>query len=742
MSAPLPPNEAARLKALRSYEILDTPAEEAFDDLTLLASQICQTPIAMVSLVDEKRQWFKSKIGIEAKETPRDIAFCAYTILDVNRVLEVPDAGADPRFAHSALVTTDAHIRFYAGAPLVSSDGHALGALCVMDRKPQTLTKEQSAALRALSRHVVAQLELRKKSRELSEEIAERECAQTLLRQQYEQLTLKKNEAERLVALGEKSRQALLSVLEDQKRTGESLRASEELFRQLTENIREVFWVTEPAKQRMLYISPAYETIWGRTCQSLYDLPKTWLDAIHPDDRKRVLQAAITKQADGTYNEEYRIIRLDGEVRWIHDRAFPVKNESGNVYRIVGVAEDITERRKLEWQYLQAQKMEGIGQLAGGVAHDFNNILGVIQMQAELLKGSRTLSAEQNEFADEICTTVQRAAALTRQLLLFSRREVFQPRDLDLSELITGTAKMLRRVLRENIQMELKLGSQPMLIHADPGMVDQILMNLAVNARDAMPNGGRLIIQASREELNDAEASKYPHARPGSFVCLAVSDTGTGIPSEVLPKIFEPFFTTKDVGKGTGLGLATVFGIVQQHQGWINVYSEIGHGTTFRIYLPLSTTKGTQKSAPVSSEKIRGGDETILLAEDDPSLRTSIRKALAQLGYRILEAPTGIKALEIWNEHHEEIKLLLTDLVMPGGMTGKSLAERLLEKDPKLKVVYMSGYSPEITGKDFPLEEGVNFLTKPFQPSKLAEIVRNNLDKSLQAHSSDTTILQ
>jgi CheY-like chemotaxis protein len=216
--------------------------------------------------------------------------------------------------------------------------------------------------------------------------------------------------------------------------------------------------------------------------------------------------------------------------------------------------------------------------------------------------------------------------------------------------------------------------------------------------------------------------------RPGSFVRLSVSDSGTGIPPEILPKIFEPFFTTKDIGKGTGLGLATVFGIVQQHQGWVNVYSEVGHGTTFRIYLPRLAKNGGQKIAEPTLSAMLGGAETILLVEDDPALRTSVRKALAQLGYRILEAPTGVKAIDVWKENRAEIRLLLTDLVMPDGMTGKDLAQRLLHENPQLKVIYMSGYSAEVVGKDFPLKEGVNFLTKPFQAIKLTQTIRKILD--------------
>jgi signal transduction histidine kinase/ActR/RegA family two-component response regulator len=438
----------------------------------------------------------------------------------------------------------------------------------------------------------------------------------------------------------------------------------------------------------------------------------------------------LTRIARGENVENFETVRIRKDKKQIHISATisPVKDSSGKIVGASKIARDITTRRKLEEQLRQAQKMEGIGQLAGGVAHDFNNILAVIQMQSDLLKGSGGLSAEQSEFADEISVTVQRAAALTRQLLLFSRREVFQPRDVDLNESVANTTKMLKRILGENVQIQIKLSSQPMFIHADASMMDQILLNLVVNARDAMPNGGQLIIETSGVEFDEFAVTQSPQARVGSFVRLNVSDSGCGIPPEILPKIFEPFFTTKDVGKGTGLGLATVFGIVQQHQGWINVYSEVNHGTTFRVYLPRLGKNGSAKTSPLALTTTSGGNETILLVEDDPSLRASVRKALSQLGYRILEAPTGVKALEVWKENRSEIRLLLTDLVMPDKMTGKDLAQRILQENPKLKVIYMSGYSAEVVGKDFPLKEGVNFLTKPFQASKLAQTIRDSLD--------------
>jgi len=401
------------------------------------------------------------------------------------------------------------------------------------------------------------------------------------------------------------------------------------------------------------------------------------------------------------------------------------------------------KRKIVEEQFRQSQKMEGIGQLASGVAHDFNNILGIIQLQSDLLKAEGGLSPAQSEFAEEISASTQRAAALTRQLLLFSRKEKLLLRELNLNESIGDMTKMLRRLLGEDIQLQFKFAMQPLFVNADAGMMDQVLMNLAVNARDAMSKGGKLIIETSAAEFDEAATSHSAQIRLGKFVCLSVSDTGCGIPRENLQKIFEPFFTTKEVGKGTGLGLATVFGIAQQHNGWVNVYSEVGQGTTLRIYLPRLARTSDQKFVAPMTEKARGGGETILLVEDEPRLRASVKNILSRLGYNVLEAANGIEALEIWKNHRNEVRLaqkvwnqqrdgihlLLTDMVMPGGMTGKELGERLMKENPKLKVIYASGYSAEVAGKDFPLEEGVNFLTKPFQAQKLAQAIRSCLDK-------------
>jgi PAS domain S-box-containing protein len=420
----------------------------------------------------------------------------------------------------------------------------------------------------------------------------------------------------------------------------------------------------------------------------------------------------------------------DGHVTWVSTTKVAMHDETGKITGLVGVSRDVTGHRQLEEQYRQSQKMEAIGQLAGGVAHDFNNILAVIQMQADLLKTEVNPTPSQLESARDIGAAAQRAAALTRQLLLFSRKETVLARDLDLNEAIGNMTKMLRRILGEDIQTQFNFALQPVFIHADPGMMDQVLMNLAVNARDAMPDGGRLMIETAAVEFDKATASRAAQGRPGSYVCLSVSDTGCGIPAENLTRIFEPFFTTKDVGKGTGLGLAVLHGIVEQHKGWVEVQSEVGHGTTFRVYLPRLVEMSGQKAEQGGLASMPRGDETILLVEDDAFLRVSVGKVLTQLGYRVVQAVNGVEALKVWKERRGEIDLVLTDLVMPEGMNGKEMVEEMLKDEPGLDVVYTSGYSDEVAGRDsgFVLREGVNFLSKPFHAHKLAQTIRAKLD--------------
>ncbi|MBA4147447.1 MAG: response regulator [Verrucomicrobia bacterium] len=391
-------------------------------------------------------------------------------------------------------------------------------------------------------------------------------------------------------------------------------------------------------------------------------------------------------------------------------------------------AMDITERVHLETQLRQSQKMESIGQLAAGVAHDFNNILTLVQGYAGLLLAEPDLTPEMTESLQQISTASERAANLTRQLLVFSRKQMMQTQELDLNEVINTVAGLLRRLLREDVTLHFHYAPELPRIQADSGMIEQILMNLVVNARDAMPRGGRISVGTSTVQINEEHVRANPEARVGKYVCLRVSDVGAGIPQKLLTRIFEPFFTTKEVGKGTGLGLATVYGIVKQHQGWIEVLSQMDEGTTFHIFLPAMAQASVPEQPAPTPEKISGGSEKILIVEDEPDLRALVREILKHYGYEVLEAGSGPEALPIWQKHADEIDLLLTDLVMPGNMTGRELADNLLKQRPELKVIYTSGYSVETLGKDLSMKRGINFLPKPYQPITLVKMVRDCLD--------------
>jgi PAS domain S-box-containing protein len=400
---------------------------------------------------------------------------------------------------------------------------------------------------------------------------------------------------------------------------------------------------------------------------------------------------------------------------------------NGRPTLLLGLFRDVTIQKRLEEQLRQSQKMEAIGQLAGGVAHDFNNILTVIHGHASLLIAAGNLSDISTRSAQQIGQAADRAAGLTRQLLTFSRRQLIQPRLLDLNEVVSNMTKMLGRILGEDIVLELDYHAKPVVIQADASMMEQTLLNLAVNSRDAMPKGGKLSLKISVEDIGQPHVLQHPEARPGAFCCLEATDSGCGIAPENLRRVFEPFFTTKEVGKGTGLGLATVYGVAKQHQGWVEVESELGRGTTFRVYIP-SCSQSIVKEEPTVTSPIRGGKETILVVEDEAPVRALVSSLLARHGYQILEAESGPRAVEMWHQRKDTIDLVLTDLVMPDHMNGRELAEKLWAERPELKIIFTSGYSADVVGKDFVLRGELNFLQKPYNLEKLAVTVRNCLD--------------
>ena len=389
---------------------------------------------------------------------------------------------------------------------------------------------------------------------------------------------------------------------------------------------------------------------------------------------------------------------------------------------------EMTERARLEQAFRQAQKMEAVGQLAGGIAHDFNNILTVIRGYLCLVLGDEHLEPRIKDSLHQVDAAAQRAASLTRQLLTFSRKQLVQREALQLNEVIGTVTKMLQRLLGEHITLQIETAATLPQILADRAMMEQVVMNLAVNGRDAMSQGGRLLIETSREEIRNGAALANPEARDGCYVCLTVTDSGSGIAPEVMPHLFEPFFTTKEVGKGTGLGLATVYGIIKQHGGWVDVANAPGHGARFKIYLPEHEPSPTLVHPPATRVKPAGGKETIFLVEDEPALRCVAEKVLQRYGYRVITAISGVDALRVWPTHADEIDLLLTDMVMPDGLSGRELAQRLQTAKPQLKVLFSSGYSTDLVGQNSILRDGHNFLPKPYNPEKLAHVVRTCLD--------------
>jgi two-component system, cell cycle sensor histidine kinase and response regulator CckA len=641
-------------------------------------------------------------------------------------------------------------------------------------------------------------------------------------------------------------------------REEEQLRESEGRFRQLADSIQEVFWMLDVERRQIIYISPAYESIWGRSCEGLLQNPKDWAEAIAPEDRARVLEAA-EHEAEGTYDVEYRIVRPDGSRRWVRARAFPVRDAAGRVFRVAGVAQDVTERKRgeealrhseekfatafrsspdglalarlpdgtlldvndaflaisgyareevlgrtttelrlwaepkdreeylrrlqteghvrdlagpfrnkagelrdclisgelvrlgqdvmslttlrdvtdrkraeeerhgLESQLRQAQKLEAIGRLAGGVAHDFNNMLGVILGYTDRELALRRSSDPVYASLISIRDAAERSAELTRQLLAFSRQQKVEPRVIDLNAQVAGMEKLLRHTIGEDIALTLALEPALWPVSMDPSQVDQALVNLAINARDSMPGGGRLAVETRNVLVDAAQCRRLPEARPGPHVMLAVTDNGSGMDDETRERAFEPFFTTKPESKGTGLGLATVYGIVKQNDGFIELESAPGTGTAVRLYLPRTESdQAVRPAAAADGTPPARGRETILLVEDEPNLRELTARLLTDLGYRVLSAPGPLEALALCEDPSGPIHLLLTDVVMPE-MNGRQLADRVRAQRAETRVLFMSGYTQDAVAERGVSTAGMPFLAKPFSLAALSARVREVL---------------
>jgi PAS domain S-box-containing protein len=657
-------------------------------------------------------------------------------------------------------------------------------------------------------------------------------------------------------------RKLLLTMMRSvtkRKQIAETLRESAERFRLITETIDEVFWISDVENEKMIYISPAYERVWGYSRKNLYHNQKSFRDAIHPEDRERVVATFAMEKTGQPFEQEYRIIRSDGSIRNIWDRGFPVPDETGRVKRYVGVAQDVTawrsaeealkeskdylnqiincigdtifvkdqrhqhvlvndamctwtgkrreellgktahelfakaemdplleqeklvfetgkecitedqitdpqgnkrtlmtkksllldgegnkqivgvgrditelkhaekEREKLLEQLRQSQKMEAVGVLAGGVAHDFNNLLSVIKGYTELLLEDLAPDDPKRLDLERIEKAGQQAAVLVSQLLAFSRKQMLNPVMLNLDDVIAEMSQMLHRLISEDIELAFVTRSAPGLVKADQGQIQQIIMNLVVNARDAMPQGGTITIETANMDLDEDYARKHPTVSAGQYVMLAISDTGIGMDEATQARIFEPFFTTKEKGKGTGLGLSTVYGIVNQSNGFIWVYSELGKGTTFKIYLPRVQGEAASFSVDDSVVSNLRGSETVLVVEDEPSVRALAVRILRERGYTVIEASNGKEALRAAQEYAGKIDLVLTDVIMPE-MNGKVLVSQIEAERPGIRTLFVSGYADNAIVHQGILEPNVAFLQKPFAGNALASKVREVLD--------------
>ncbi len=941
MQLPLPENEVVRLENLRSSGILDTPPEQAFDDLTRLAAYICGTPIALIGFMDLDRQWFKSRIGWDVGEVPRDMSFCAHTILQAD-VLVVSDTLEDAQGLATCPLATHGGIRFYAGAPLISAEGYALGTLCVMDSVPRGLTEGQTDGLRNLARQVMTQLESRRRSisqtfsragsaerpeskgadgisresealyrtvtetasdaiividedskilfvnraterifgylkdellgqqltmlmpdylrqiheqaikkyvetgnrhlswdgvelpglhksgREISLEISFGEfvrdgkriftgiCRDTTERKRFQQ------ERYQLAAIVESSEDAIIGkdldgiitswnkgaehiygytaeevvgqpvanltpaersdeipqILEKLKRgehiknsetvrvtksggridisltaspirdeagtivgvsaverditarkqAEEALRASEKRYRSLFESaVHGIYRVSVDGQ--LFEVNPALAAMLG------YDSPvevvKLDTANIYADqeERSRLVQKWLEKER---IEDEVNWNRRNGEIIRVRLSGRTLSDQQGTVQGFEFIAEDVTERRALEEQLRQAQKIEAVGQLAGGVAHEFNNFLGVILGYSELLSDEAGENESLRRKVAEIKAATQRAASLTRQLLAFSRKQLLEPKVLDLNQAIWETHKLLRRLVPANIDVVPVLAPNIGQVKVDPGQVQQILINLVVNARDAMPEGGKVVIETANADLDEEYTSQHVGLRPGSYVLLSVSDTGCGMDAETRSHIFEPFFTTKQPGKGTGLGLSTIYGIIKQSGGYITVESIVGKGTIFHIYLPLVQAVVEEAETIPAPPVEPGGTETILVVEDETALRRLLCLSLERRGYKVFAARDGAEAIEIFRQLGDQIHVVVSDIMMPH-VDGFELKQRIAALSPDVRFLFISGYSQEIVEQRQTVLQGCAFLEKPFLPDELADKVRDLLKGEVAA---------
>lgn len=945
MKAILPKNEAVRLKALHDYKVLDTEPEADFDALTRLAAYVCETPIALISLLDTDRQWFKSKVGLSVWETPREIAFCNHAILQQN-LLVVPDALADERFAENPLVLNDPNIRFYAGAPLITPEGLAIGTICVIDYIARDLKPEQKDALQVLSQQVISHLERRRKLPDLtSTTTALKIAAAENLRQAQGVASVSNRELRWQEALlrsmtsasplafyvvdnhtdeilyfnhrfceiwgiehleeqmqrGKLKNQDIIpyclpmlaevppvssskplqrevnpGVVEDEitfvdgriirrfstqipdeqdryfgrlylfeditqrKHSEKTLEESEERFHTMADTAPVMIWMAGTDKL-CHYFNKGWLEFTGRTLEQ--ELGNGWVQGVHPEDLQVCLDTYINAfDARRAFKMEYRLRRFDGEYRWILDAGTPRFNADGSFTGYIGscidvtqskqaaekiqeqaalldvttdaifvrdlnnqilfwnkgaerlygwqaqevtssnaiallskdlaqfeeamktvtslgewsgelskvtksgkkiivesrwtlmrdrlgqpksilcVDTDITEKKQLALQFLRAQRLESIGTLASGIAHDLNNVLAPILMTAQLLQMKIADERSQN-LLKTLESNAKRGAALIKQVLSFARGVEGKHTTLQLRHLIAEIKQITKQTFPKSIEISTNIPSNLWSVTGDATQLDQVLMNLCVNARDAMPNGGSLRITAENISLDENYARMHLEAKVGTYIVITVADTGMGMPREIRERIFEPFFTTKELGKGTGLGLSTVVGIVKSHGGFVNVYSELERGTQFQVYLPAVETIESQAVGEL--EPGLGNGELILVVDDEAAIRESTKTYLETYNYKVMTASDGIEAIAVYVQHRAQISLVVIDLMMPT-MDGPTTIRTLQKLNPQVKIVAVSGLASNTQVAS--AGNGVKaFLSKPYTTQELLKTINELL---------------
>ncbi|ODG98287.1 hypothetical protein A4S05_09460 [Nostoc sp. KVJ20] len=662
-------NESARLEALRRYQILDTPPEEAFDDLAFLAAQICNTPIALINLIDANRQWFKAKVGLNLPEMPRNNGFDSIC-MESGEVLIIPDTLADTRFATNLLVTSaEFAVRFYAGVPLLAPGGEAIGTLCIVDRVPHQISLQQVEALQTLSRVVVRQLEIRRNSVELAS-----------VQQEYNQ-----------------AREALLDIVSD------------------------AIAVQDLSNKILL---------WNKSAEKLYGwkpeeaIGKQSDELLSIESLTQHLEICQTVVRNGFWQGELHKTSKSGKKLIVESRWTLIKDEHFQAKSILVVDTDITQIKQLEKQFFHVQRMESIGTLASGIAHDLNNLLSPILMSVHLLK-AKSCDQQINQMLSIIESNAKRGADLVKQVLSFARgiegdvegqTATRQHTVLQLKHLILEMRQIISQTFPKSIAVYTEIQEELLPICADSTQLHQVLINLCLNARDAMLTGGTLTISAENIWIDETYASMHIEATVGAYIIVKVADTGFGISKEILDRIFEPFFTTKELGKGTGLGLSTVMAIIKEHSGFITVSSYVGKGTEFKVYLPAVNQAPTQSLEDI--EIPIGSGECILVVDDEAAIQEITKTSLENYNYTAITASDGMEALAIYAQYKEKISAAIIDMMM-SKMDGATTIRTLQSINPLLPIIAVSGL---VTSEQVPIDktaEYTAFLPKPYTTQEL-----------------------